>query len=162
MPTCSASSDASLRYASAAVVPDPTAGEEQWDRDPELYAQATTRPGAKLPHAWLVDARGRRLSTLDAVGTGKFSLVTGLTGVAWVRAAQQLGLPYLRTVVIGEKGTEDPYFAWARVREIHESGALLVRPDGYIAWRHGAPLTDEDQALAQLRDALAAVLGKPI
>lgn len=150
------------RYVSAAVIPDPTAGEEQWARDPELYAQATTRPGAKLPHAWLVDARGRRLSTLDAVGTGQFSLVTGLTGIAWVRAAQQLGLPYLRTVVIGEKGTADPYFAWAQVREIHEAGALLVRPDGYIAWRHSTPLADEDQALAQLRDALTAVLGKPI
>ena len=28
------------------------AGEEHWARDPELYCQASTRPGAKLPHAW--------------------------------------------------------------------------------------------------------------
>jgi 2,4-dichlorophenol 6-monooxygenase len=150
------------RYISAAVVPDPAAGEEQWARDPELYPQATTRPGAKLPHAWLVDARGHRLSTLDAIGRGQFSLVTGLAGLAWVSAAQRLDLPYLRTVVIGDKGTADPYFAWARVREIHEAGALLVRPDGYIAWRQAAPVDDEDEAIAQLWDALFAVLGKPI
>ena len=150
------------RYASTAVISDPAAGEEQWARDPQLYAQATTRPGAKLPHAWLVDARGHRLSTLDAIGRGRFSLVTGLAGLAWVSAANHLDLPYLRTVVIGSKGTEDPYFAWARIREIHEAGALLVRPDGYIAWRHATPVGDDDEALAQLRDALAAVLGKPI
>lgn len=150
------------RYVSAAVVPDPAAGEEQWARDPELYAQATTRPGAKLPHAWLVDRRGYRISTLDAVGKGQFSLVTGLAGLAWVSAARQLNLPYLRTVVIGEKGTADPYFAWARTREIHEAGALLVRPDGYIAWRHATPVEGQNEALAQLQKALAAVLGKPI
>ena len=49
------------RYDSAAVIPDPTAGEEQWARDQELYLQATTRPGAKLPHAWLVGTDGRRV-----------------------------------------------------------------------------------------------------
>jgi 2,4-dichlorophenol 6-monooxygenase len=149
------------RYASTAVLPDPTAGEEQWARDPELYVQATTRPGAKLPHAWLVDATGHRLSTLDTIGRGQFSLVTGLAGRAWVNAVQQLDFPYLRIVVIGENGTADPYFAWARVREMHEAGALLVRPDGYIAWRQTAPVEDEDEALTQLDEALSAVLGKP-
>lgn len=150
------------RYASSAVVPDPTAGEEQWARDPELYAQATTRPGAKLPHAWLVDERGRRISTLDVIGKGQFSLVTGLAGRAWVGAVKRLNLPFVRTVVTGEKGSEDPYFAWARIREVDEAGALLVRPDGYIAWRQTAAVWDEEQAVAQLEDAMSAVLGKQI
>ena len=56
------------RYTSTAVVPDPDAAPEQWDRDPQLYLQATTRPGAKVPHTWLVDRRGRRISTLDVTG----------------------------------------------------------------------------------------------
>ena len=51
-------------------MPDPTAGEEEWPRDRELYLQATTRPGAKLPHAWLVGADGHRVSTLDVTGKG--------------------------------------------------------------------------------------------
>ena len=59
------------RYDSAAVIPDPAAGEEQWARDKQLYLQATTRPGAKLPHAWLVGADGRRVSTLDVTGQGQ-------------------------------------------------------------------------------------------
>ncbi len=146
------------RYASPAVVPDPKAGEEQWRADPQLYLQATTRPGAKIPHAWLVNERGVRVSTLDVTGKGSFSLVTGLAGQAWVKAAQTLNLPYLRTVVIGEKGTLDPYCNWARVREIHEAGVLLVRPDGYIAWRQSEAVWDEKDALRQLQEAIQAVL----
>lgn len=149
------------RYVSAAVVPDTAAGPEQWTRDPELYAQPTTRPGAKLPHAWLVDAKGHHLSTLDAVGKGQFSLVTGLAGYAWVSAARRMDLPCLRTVVIGDAGAEDPYLTWARIREIDEAGALLVRPDGYIAWRQATAVYDHDEAFSRLGAALSAVLGKP-
>ena len=36
--------------------PRPDAGPEEWPRHREVYLQATTRPGAKLPHAWLVGA----------------------------------------------------------------------------------------------------------
>jgi len=42
-----------------AVVPDPDSGPEDWPRHREVYLQACTRPGAKLPHAWLVGPDGR-------------------------------------------------------------------------------------------------------
>jgi 2,4-dichlorophenol 6-monooxygenase len=148
------------RYRSAAVIPDPAARPEVWRRDPQLYLQATTRPGAKIPHAWLVDEHGRRVSTLDLTGKGKFCVVTGLAGGAWVRAVRTLGLPFLRAVVIGDRGANDPYCAWAKAREIEEAGALLVRPDGYVAWRQCGATRDDDDALARLRGALRAILGR--
>ena len=147
------------RYTSAAVLTDPTAGAEQFARDPQLYLHATTRPGAKLPHAWLIDTAGQRISTLDVTGKGKFTLLTGLAGRSWSRAAAKLDLPFFRTVVVGEKGAEDPYRDWARIREIEEAGALLIRPDGYIAWRQPAATFDDNQAFTQLQTALTAVLG---
>jgi 2,4-dichlorophenol 6-monooxygenase len=150
------------RYASDAVIPDADAGDEPWPRDRQLHAQPTTRPGAKIPHAWLVGTDGRRLSTLDVVGRGLFTLVTGVSGTAWLAAASALGLPCLRTVVIGEPGALDPYYAWHRLREIDEAGALLVRPDGVIAWRcMGAP-RDADTARRQLAQALASVLDRAL
>ncbi len=149
------------RCVSGAVVPDPDAGEETFDGDPGLHAQATTRPGAKIPHAWLVDAEGRRISTLDVVGKGLFTLVTGLSGTAWVEAARELAQPCLRTVVIGAPGALDAYYAWHRAREIDEAGALLVRPDGVIAWRHRTAAPDAAGAAALLRGALDAVLARP-
>ena len=89
------------RYQSSAVMADPSDGEEVWARDKELYLQATTRPGAKVPHAWLVNETGHRVSTLDVVGKGKMTLITGLAGQAWVDVAKRLDLPFLNIVVTG-------------------------------------------------------------
>ncbi|UVT23829.1 FAD-dependent monooxygenase [Rhodococcus pyridinivorans] len=148
------------RYASSAVVPDLEAGEEVWGLDRELYLQATTRPGAKLPHAWLVGPHGTRVSTLDVTGKGQMTLLTGIGGQAWKRAAATLDLPFLRTVVIGEAGINDSYGYWRQLRETHEAGALLVRPDGYVAWRYSAPVWDDSEALTHLENALSIVLDR--
>ncbi|MEK7948809.1 FAD-dependent monooxygenase [Pigmentiphaga sp. YJ18] len=149
------------RYASAAVMADPDAAEETWARDPQLHAQASTRPGAKLPHAWLVGGDGRRVSTLDVVGRGKFTLVTGLAGQAWKAAATEMDLPFLRVVVIGEPGALDSYCTWQALREIEESGALLVRPDGIVAWRrHSGEGLDPASAGAVLDTVLANLLDR--
>ncbi|MFI8997451.1 FAD-dependent oxidoreductase [Streptomyces sp. NPDC053542] len=148
------------RYASAAVLDDGSPAEE-WPRDRELYHQPSTRPGAKLPHAWLTDAHGRRVSTLDLVGKGRFTLVTGLSGVAWEAAAEacaaDLGVP-LDTVRIGSDAARDAYGDWRRRRETDESGCLLVRPDGYVAWRRDTAPDTAEAAAAELRKALEAVL----
>ncbi|HYZ56422.1 MAG TPA: hypothetical protein VE733_23390 [Streptosporangiaceae bacterium] len=148
------------RYRSTAVLDDGEPG-ETWDRDPELYHQPTTRPGAKLPHAWLVDAQGKRLSTLDLVGGGRFTVVTGLSGHCWETSAKsaggELGID-LRVARIGSEGMRDAYGEWARLREIGEDGCLLVRPDGYIAWRRPTAPDNQADATAGLSRALALVL----
>jgi 2,4-dichlorophenol 6-monooxygenase len=150
------------RYASSAVVTD-AGPEETWARDPELYYQPTTRPGAKLPHAWLAGEDGQRLSTLDLVGGGRFTVVTGVSGRTWeiaagVGAARQ-GID-LGVARIGSAGMRDAYGEWARLREIDEDGCLLVRPDGYIAWRQATAPPDDRAAAGQLIDALTRVLSR--
>ena len=148
------------RYTSSAVLSDALAEPEHWPRDRQLYLQATTRPGAKLPHVWLVDGRGRRTSTLDVVGQGRFTLLTGLSGTAWREAGRRLKQTYLSVVVIGESPTLDPYGYWHAVREIHEAGAILVRPDGYVAWRQCDPVWEADRAHDELERALASILAQ--
>jgi 2,4-dichlorophenol 6-monooxygenase len=148
------------RCVSAAVIPDADAAQEVWKRDPGLYLQATTRPGAKLPHAWLVGADGRRVSTLDLVGQGACTLVTGLAGTDWVAAAKSLDLPFLKTLVIGQPGALDVYCNWQAVREIDEAGALLVRPDGFVAWRSQRAASDAAQAKRLLEQAVSTVLDR--
>jgi 2,4-dichlorophenol 6-monooxygenase len=106
--------------------------------------------------------RDAKPSTLDVTGKGKVSLLTGLAGGAWIAAADKLELPYLRTVVVGAEGSQDLYHEWHRAREIEEAGALLVRPDGYIAWRHSASVWDEEEAVHLFQAAIDAVLSTSV
>ena len=112
--------------------------------------------------AWLIGADGRRVSTLDLVGKGRFTLVTGIAGHAWVKGAKSLNLPYLDTLVIGAAGAQDVYCDWQAVREIEEAGALLVRPDGVVAWRHFIGVANTNDAWHALEKALTAVLAKSL
>ena len=105
-----------------------------------------------------MNRRGIRISTLDVTGKGRFSLVTGLAGTAWAEAAGDLARDYLRIVVTGAGDTLDPYGDWQRKREIEEAGALLVRPDGYVAWRHIEAVYDRATAKGLLAAALDEVL----
>jgi 2,4-dichlorophenol 6-monooxygenase len=148
------------RYESSAVAADgsPDPG---FSRDKDLYYQASTRPGAHLPHVW-VTANQRRVSTLDLCGKGRFTLLTGLSGVAWVetasKAAQALGVD-IRVHVIGiGQPYVDTYGDFARASEIGESGAVLVRPDNFVAWR----AADASNArLQQLMPVMQQILGLP-
>jgi 2,4-dichlorophenol 6-monooxygenase len=125
------------RYRSAAIAEDGSP-EPTYERDPELYYQPTTWPGARLPHCWIL--RGDELiSTLDLAGKGRFTLLTGLGGEAWLGAAQQVEAATgveVASYRIGP-GSEivDAYGDWAELREISDSGCLLVRPDRHVAWR---------------------------
>ncbi|MBL7262012.1 FAD-dependent oxidoreductase [Paractinoplanes lichenicola] len=139
------------RYASSAVLSDGTPAPVN-PRDDELYHQPTTWPGAKVPHAWV--GRGdQRLSTLDLGGGGRFVLLTGLGGEPWVAAAAELSVP---AIVIGPGADyEDIYGDWARLREVGDSGCVLLRPDNYVCFR-SADLPAEPGAV--LRSALDRVL----
>lgn len=120
--------------------------------DPVRDHVATTRPGARLPHAW-IDRDGRRVSTLDLVAPDRFLLLTGSPewGAAGRRLAAQ-GSP-LDVVVMGHDGVSDPEGRWAAACDLETAGAILVRPDQHVGWRAGAPAGDP-------ADTLAGALGR--
>ncbi len=104
-------------YRSAAVIPE--AGDDALVEAPEL---PTGRPGTRLPHVWLDADR----STLDLAGSG-YRLLCGPETRDWQAAALALRLDYAHLPE-----------AACRAAGIDASGALLLRPDGVIAWRSKA------------------------
>jgi 2,4-dichlorophenol 6-monooxygenase len=142
-------------YASDAVVVSD--GDARQD-GPELVYQPSSCPGARLPHVWIEKDR-QVLSTLDIVGHGQFTLLTGIGGSGWRSAAAAIaaaGFP-LRSVAIGpSEDYEDPFGDWARASEIDDDGALLVRPDQFVAWRQKTRAVD---CAAALRGALGRITG---
>jgi 2,4-dichlorophenol 6-monooxygenase len=149
-------------YQSAAVVPDGSAPPAPAD-EIRVY-QPSTRPGAPLPRAWVEGEDGHRRPVKDLVAPGRFLLIAGEDGHAWCEAARQLaaeaGVP-LDAVRIGHLDGDlyDPRCTWLRHRQIASEGAVLVRPDRFITWRHPAAARDPRATLAA---ALSQILARPV
>src|SRR5262245_30904491 len=97
----------------------------------------TARPGSRAPHMWLQKGN-QQISTLDLYDT-HFVLLTGPAGEAWRTAGQwvadSLGIP-LRSCEIGPNGPlVDRTAEWEKLYGVGPRGAVLVRPDGHVAWR---------------------------
>ena len=119
-------------------------------------------PGARLPHIWL-QRNGKPVSTLDIVGKGRFSVITGIGGEAWITAAaeaeRQFGIPVESCVIGPGRDLTDLYGEWAHAREVDEAGCLLVRPDGHVAWRAHEGANCVRTAETHLLNAFGRILG---
>ncbi|MGZ6661038.1 MAG: FAD-dependent monooxygenase [Solirubrobacteraceae bacterium] len=137
------------RCNSAAVVLEP-------DNDRSLHEhprESTGRPGSRAPHVF-VPRDGERTSTLDLFGKG-FVLLAGADGAAWrtaaLGAADRLRVP-LDGYVIGDAAS-----GFAEAYGISQAGAVLVRPDGVVAWR---AVDAGSEPEVTVRRALASVVCK--
>lgn len=142
-------------YTSHAIVPDGT--------EPPAVADAYTdyvpsaRPGHRAPHVWLKQGNDT-LSTLDLFGP-EFTVLTGARGHAWRevtrRTGEKFGLAMGCYLIDETVGLVDVEKTFLERYGIGPDGAVLVRPDGHVAWRcQGAP-GDAEQ---QLQQVLAQVL----
>jgi hypothetical protein len=138
-------------YASPAIIPDGT--EPPAVENPVSQYIPCARPGARAPHVWL-QRNGRRVSTHDLIGTG-FALFAGERGAAWRDAARAVSAPLgvpLSAFTVGTGGDlGDPGQRWAPACDVETDGAVLVRPDGHVAWRQrssaGDPARELERAL---------------
>ena len=132
--------------------------------DSVLYYEPSTYPGCRLPHVWLNKAvPDKPVSTIDLAGHGALTLLTGIGGDSWRIAADkvssELGVP-MQTYSIGfRQDWEDAYFDWERLRGVDESGAVLVRPDRFVAWRAVASLNDATACKTKLMMVMRYILG---
>jgi 2,4-dichlorophenol 6-monooxygenase len=148
------------RYESSAVISD--ASEPPVAIDEVRVYQPSTFPGSPVPHAYLTDQHGGQVALIDLTEPGEFLLVAGETGQTWVDAAsgvsEQLNVA-VRAVRVGHAAGDyrDHRLAWLRRREVGTEGAVLVRPDGVVAWRsHGLPSDPPAALLAALAGVLAS------
>lgn len=139
-------------YESSAVVPDGTPPVPV--ANPVTDYVPSARPGGRAPHVALLRDNAR-LSTIDLVGR-RFVLFAGRAGMAWRDAAQRAAearqIP-LDVVTVGDGGDyADADGTFQALYGIDDSGAVLVRPDGYVAWRAraGADTTALDDVLGRL------------
>ncbi|MEV5868754.1 FAD-dependent monooxygenase [Streptomyces tendae] len=124
----------------------------------------TGAPGSRAPHLWL--RRGEeRLSTLDLYEDSLVLLSDAAQPTGWHEAAAEVAaemrVPLKPYRVGGTPGADlvpdDEETDWARAHGVTRGGAVLVRPDGFVAWRSPGPAPDP---AAMLRQVVGSVLAR--
>ena len=134
-------------YDSPAVIPDGT--EPPLVENPVAQYVPSARPGGRAPHVWL-QRNGDRVSTHELIGMG-FALFAGGRGAPWSDAARavsaSLGVPLTAHTVGADGDVRDSGEQWAPVYGVEADGAVLVRPDGHVAWRQRSGVSDPARAI---------------
>ncbi|KOT86502.1 FAD-binding monooxygenase [Streptomyces sp. NRRL F-5755] len=140
---------AMMRYAypSGAVVPPDSAP----DPTPDTLSDHV-HPGHRLPHRTLEHlehAKDGRTSTHDLVGAD-WALIAGPQGAAWLPAATEAAAAFGITLTAHRvpAGT---------LPGLAPEGAVLVRPDHFVAWRADGPAADPGTTVKR---TLATLLGR--
>ena len=116
-------------FESTAVIDDGTV--ESARRDPVGEYIPMAKPGHRAPHLWL----DPRTSTLDLFGSAFVALTdpAGKPGLDHAAdLAETTGVP-LSAHAVKAAG-------WHELYGVGPGGVVLVRPDGYVAWRTSTPL----------------------
>jgi putative polyketide hydroxylase len=129
-------------FESAAVIGDQTRA--PMPRDPVGQYVPVARPGHRAPHLWLdpttsiLDLFGRAFVALtDPAGKPGLDRAAGVAGAT--------GIP-LTAHAVDAPGWHDLY-------RVGPGGVVLVRPDGYVAWRSTTPPAAPDLLASALRTA---------
>jgi putative polyketide hydroxylase len=144
-------------YASGTVLSDGTESPRPEDPKNEYIPSAT--PGARAPHIW-IDPRYNQ-SILDLFGGG-FVLLAACRN-EWAVAAERIGFettfPIRMINVQAEARTDAIWQEWMTLYGVGAQGAVLVRPDGMVAWRSHDLSADAHDTLL---NALNRLMGKNI
>jgi putative polyketide hydroxylase len=149
-----------LCYESMAVIPDGTPPVEVTDPVTEYVPSA--RPGSRAPHVWL-QRGGEQLSTIDLFGS-HFVLLAGRDGDAWRQAIHQIvpsWPPLIGFTVGGKEDLIDPDGNWHEAYGVETDGAVLVRPDGYVAWRGRSGASRPREVLRAVVDGVLGRIPQP-
>ncbi|MFF0704481.1 FAD-dependent oxidoreductase [Streptomyces tendae] len=123
----------------------------------------TGAPGSRAPHLWV--RRGEeRLSTLDLYEDSLVLLSDAAQRTGWHEAAAEVAaemrVPLKPYRVGGTPGADlvpdDEETDWARAHGVTRGGAVLVRPDGFVAWRSPGPAPDPASMLRQVVGSVLA------
>ena len=149
---------AGYRYRSQAVLEEDAGPSSPMEIDLlDTPEELTGLPGTRVPHLW-VQRHGQRISTLDLLD-GRFVLLVGPAGTPWQKAAPGVAGSLKIDLVAYRLGADgdllDPEDGWQTKLGMPAEGAVLVRPDGFVAWRTNTLPTGPARRLEQ---AISTVL----
>ncbi|MER7394187.1 FAD-dependent oxidoreductase [Streptomyces sp. NPDC000151] len=148
-------------YGSGAFVHDAGAEPLPLTNDPRALRG---EPGTRAPYVML-ERDGAPVATLDLFGAG-FVLLAARDKDSWGKAAAAAGsalgvdIAFHRIApTVEDGGLVDRQGRWGEAYGVRAEGAVLVRPDGIVAWRAPASVPAAEQGAA-LESVLRRILGR--
>ena len=144
------------RYAAGAFVDDDRNGPDDFI-DPR---KPSGRPGSRAPHLVVTHA-GAPVSTIDLFAD-RWVLISGRDGKGWsdcVRrssSARALGVVWHGIQPAGD--LEDMANRFSTAYGVGTDSAVLIRPDGFIAWRHANLQTARERSTTLSNDCRSHLL----
>jgi 2-polyprenyl-6-methoxyphenol hydroxylase-like FAD-dependent oxidoreductase len=119
------------------------------------------QPGTHMPHFWVLK-NGEKIPTLDLLGQGAWTLISESDkwseAVCTVNESSSIPLELIHfgnSVQLVHGDDFQKHFS------VSQSGAALVRPDGYIAWRVEALPSNAAEALKGVMSKVSFSTGGP-
>jgi tetracenomycin A2 monooxygenase-dioxygenase len=146
------------RYLSSAII----GNEHHQVLTPRL--ELTGQPGTRAPHMWL-EHNGKCISTIDLFWDS-FVLLTGPDGDIWVQEATKLAsrtpVPLRVQQIGGLEGLIPVDRDWSTAYGVKSDGAVLVRPDAFVAWRSTELVLNPGAVLAEVLGRAAGGVATPL
>lgn len=142
------------RYNDGALIGADPAEQQCWT------AAVGAQVGVRVPQAWLSRA-GDPVSVLDLLGRRWVLFSAGPERMDLTEWSEQVEADYgqpvwcLSVPVAADHGLTDPGANWRARWQVAEGEAVLVRPDGIVAWR--GPTPADGTVVAELLNRLAGV-----
>lgn len=134
--------------------------EQKLSVTPSEYV-STTLPGIRAPHIPLIKD-GINISSLDLFEK-EFVLLIGPDGQPWRNAVKEvsesLSFPLIVYRIAEDGDLIDPNGGWKHSYNMTSSGAVLIRPDGHVAWRSQAMVPNPKELLIKIFDRFSKFLG---
>jgi len=137
------------RYTEGAICPT---DDENFSKSVEDPYKPYVLPGGRIPHVALTSAQGQ-LSSLDLIKQN-FVFFTTETDSPWLEAAKKQIMPIDAFAINASSTYRDKNGAAIETWKLTGGEALLVRPDGIIAWRSGENESCHDERLKQALDVI--------
>ena len=144
------------RYRSQAIVPD-SEDDGSLSEDP---FEPSVSPGFRVPHA-PISVQGKPLSLHDLTGRN-FILIAGKAGAHWVSAATRFAAMtdfplHAYRINADLQSTLDLH----QTLRLADDAALLIRPDGFVAWRAEGSVGGADARLAAVLEKICYLSARP-
>ena len=110
--------------------------------------------GGRARHAW-VHVGGVCASTLE-LGRERLTLMIDAAASPWRTAAahicRRFMIPLFVVAIDNQEADDDANDGWLACYGIDSDGAVLIRPDGHIAWRSRSAVADPEATVANVLD----------